>query len=192
MKFDVWVSLVRGKLAALFKQMKIAELSYRNALAADPSCLQAANNLGLIYGQRGDSTLAMGYFEQVLRIDPNNITALYNVAYIQHHSGKPALAKATFKKLLNVESKLDIAWFGLAMIYAEENRHDLAREALEKAVDAAPENPHVWYALGMANHVLDEKQNVKTIIAKLRRFNPRIAMLLERDTAVKKQSSPAH
>lgn len=71
--------LVTGE--QLFAAGNIAEATacFQSVLQRDPSNAQAANNLGVIAYQRGDSLEALDYFSRALRIDPDYPEPSHNI-----------------------------------------------------------------------------------------------------------------
>ena len=65
-----------------------AIVSFRKAIAFDPTFVDAYYNLGSIYEYLGDKTSAVGAFQELLRNNPNDEEAAYRISSIYYKSGE--------------------------------------------------------------------------------------------------------
>ena len=73
---------------------------YTYILAENPDYTVANTNLGFIYMQEGNSTMAYNYLRRALELDPDSEQALINIAVWYHNEHLPDKAKSSLQHLL--------------------------------------------------------------------------------------------
>jgi Flp pilus assembly protein TadD len=89
---------------ALYMQNDLAqaETKLRRALAVDPQCQSARNNLGLVLGELGRLDESLAEF----RLAVGEADAHTNLAYVQALRGDVEGAKASYHHALNIDAKI--------------------------------------------------------------------------------------
>ncbi|MGR9054285.1 MAG: tetratricopeptide repeat protein, partial [Gammaproteobacteria bacterium] len=72
-------------------------------LLRDPSSLQAANNLALIYREQGKIEKAASLLEPFFADNPENTTLCFNLGLIYEHMGCVEQAKSLFRLVVERE-----------------------------------------------------------------------------------------
>ena len=183
MNFDCWRHLKLAHFWQLLRRGDRAAAALEAALSCDPTCVQAAGELGHFYGSRGDYIRAAGYLERALALAPADPDTHFNLGFVRERSGHHEDAIGHFREAVRLRPSIDRAWYGMGLSLAALGRHGEAADALEEAARLQPMNPHAWYALGMAYHTLGRGDKVRATIERLRSFDPKMTAQLEQDAS---------
>jgi len=85
-------------------QLEEAEDLYQQALALDPDCPEALNNLGALYFDRSRFDEARDYFESAIDLDPDIPTFHFNLAAALFHDRKYAASQQAFRAAVFLDS----------------------------------------------------------------------------------------
>jgi protein O-GlcNAc transferase len=99
---------------------------------------------------KGDTVLALSYFEQAVRAKPGRPAGYLRAAKLLRDLGRLDEAEAKFRAALAVAPENAAAMIGLAHIAREKNDDDSALMHLQNAQKAEPDNPKVLMPLGNA------------------------------------------
>ena len=80
--------------------------------------------------------------------------------------------------------ELDRAWYGLGLVLIRLQRFDEALVALKKNTQLQPMSPYGWYQLARVHVDRHEPEEALRIIRHLKRFEPKVAAQLERETGI--------
>jgi tetratricopeptide (TPR) repeat protein len=83
-----------------------------------------------------------------------------------------------------ISTRLDRAWYGLALCLIRLRRFDDAVVALRKNTELQPMSPYGWYQLARVHVDRQEPEEAAKIIRHLRKFEPKVAAQLERETGL--------
>jgi Flp pilus assembly protein TadD len=126
-----------------------AALLYERALAMDPKNLEAALQLGTIYGQIGATRQSMEFFRQALTLDPKNVTALRGLANGQLQLGDPDAAISTLQKAAAIQPDWRIQ-NSLGVAYDMKGDYQAAQAAYRSGLTMAPGNLQLSSNLGLS------------------------------------------
>ena len=91
----------------------------------------------------------------------------------------------TFRMLrVNDLSSPHAAWYGLALCLIRLRRFDDAVVALRKNTELQPMSPYGWYQLARVQMDRQQPDEALKIIRHLRKFEPKVADQLERETGL--------
>ena len=80
--------------------------------------------------------------------------------------------------------ELDRAWYGLGLVLIRLHRFDEAVTALKQNTKLQPMSPYGWYQLARVHVDRHEPDEARKIISHLKRFEPKVAAQLERETGI--------
>ena len=90
--------------------------AYKALLDADPENSALYNNMGVIYGELGDTDKALEAFNTAIEIDSNNADAFNNVGVILHKPGRLEDAENAFRKALELNPDNSISFDNLRKV----------------------------------------------------------------------------
>ena len=142
-----------GQIAELHKKggrIDKAEQTYREAIALDPRCYEAHNNLGNILKDTGRLPEAMRHFVLAFQINPKDAVVAFNIAVglsAQHHFGEAA---SLFREAIALRPSYADAHFGLAFALTQLADHDASDRHYMEALKIDPLHYEARVNLGLA------------------------------------------
>ncbi|MCL4185785.1 MAG: tetratricopeptide repeat protein [Burkholderiaceae bacterium] len=133
---------------------------------------------------RGDRQGAIAVLEQSIEIDPSKAHAWFNLGFLQQELDDHDAALHAFDRALALDEKLDRAWYGKALSLIRRDRVEDGVAALKKVIELQPFSPYGYYQLAHAYRRLGQTERIVATIRKLAKFEPKIALQLERETGV--------
>jgi predicted Zn-dependent protease len=134
-----------------------------------------------VQAQLGRRPEAITGLQQLTAAHPQNAAAWFNLAYLLQQDGRHDEAGFAFERAVAIDSRMDQAWYGLALVLIQQQRFREAAQALERNTALQPLSPYGWYRLAQVNFSLGDMDKARTVIAPLRRFEPRVAAQLEHE-----------
>jgi tetratricopeptide (TPR) repeat protein len=119
------------------------------AVKADPKCIEALNNLGVVYLRTQDLASAKSQFEHVLDIDPHFAPSLNNLAQVYSLQGDNDAAVSFYKEaLVYARENLWEVHTNLANVLRDKNAFLQAADHYKKAIALNPRyaNAHCGYS----------------------------------------------
>jgi tetratricopeptide (TPR) repeat protein len=110
--------------------------------------------------------------------------AWFNLGYVLQQAGRHDEAGPAFRSALVLDSSLDRAWYGLSLVLIHQRQFLESVQALKRNTALQPMSPYGWYRLAQVWLALGQPEKARTIIAHLRRFEPRVAAQLERENGL--------
>lgn len=136
-------------------ELKAAEKTFIQAIALNPSLVEAYNKLGLIYLRNAQFGKAESIFRKLIlavTAEPTYFSNLGMALYSQQQFGE---AKIYYKRAIELDETRAGRFFSLGQIYKELGEVDSALEHLQKAVQMEPRNPD--YMLSLAQFYLERQ-----------------------------------
>src|SRR4051812_283266 len=171
LKTQALLLLAAGKRAAALP--KFAQML--RLRPADPYALASR---GHVEAQLHLTQEAIGSLRQLTTAWPQQAAGWFNLGYVLQHAGRHDEAGHAFERAVALDSRLDQACYGLAMVRIHQQRWQEAVQALECNTALQPLGPYGWYRLAQVWLALGEIGKARTVIAHLRRFEPRVAAQL--------------
>jgi Tfp pilus assembly protein PilF len=179
----------RASMLVEQKKWREAEQIYLKELARKPGA-RVLNDLGVLYLKKGDTGLALGYFNRAMAADPADTSALFNRALALSRSGQTSRALESYRELLARQPAHFEAQYNLGILLNNRGDHASGATELEKAVQLAggSRKAHALYTLGMTRRKLGQTDlAAKALDAAIRIApgdpEPRVALAaLEPDT----------
>ncbi len=178
--------LLRWKAKAfLFLGMrtKAAEV-FHEMLARSPDHVHAINSLGFDALTTGHPAQAFTYFEKSLALAPETSNVHFNYAFTCEILGHLEDAEREFRAAIAIEEKMDRAWYGLGLVLIRQKRFDEALVALKRNTVLQPMSPFAWYQMARVYMLLEQPEEARGVIRKLKGFEPKVAAQLERETGL--------
>jgi tetratricopeptide (TPR) repeat protein len=113
----------------------------------------------------------------------------FNLGFLQEEKGQYESACLSFTKAIELRPDIDRAWYGLGLVLIRLQRFDEAITALKQNTKLQPMSPYGWYQLARVHMDRQEPDEARKIIRHLKRFEPKVAAQLERETGI--SASPA-
>ncbi|MGE0287586.1 MAG: tetratricopeptide repeat protein [Bradyrhizobium sp.] len=130
-------------------QTRKAEEAYREAIARDPSCVEAVNNLGQILQERGRISEATAQFIRARELRPDDVRIAINLARAFAAQNRFHDAAALFRQAVSLDPRFAEARFGLALALSDLGEHAQAEPYYRQALQIDPTNPTVRIYLGL-------------------------------------------
>jgi len=115
---------------------------------------------------------------------PQEAAGWFNLGFVLQQGGRHDEAGAAFRSALECDARLDRAWYGLALVLMQQRQFQQALEALKQTTALQPLGPHGWYRMVQVRQALGQPEEARLLIEHLRRFEPRVAAQLERETGL--------
>lgn len=107
------------------------------SLKANPSYVEALNNLGVVFIKMRDFPAALEILPRVTQLAPGFGAAWLNLGIAQRGGKRFTAAETSWKEVLRVAPRMSEAWFNLGILYLENDMPGLALDVrLSQAVDA--------------------------------------------------------
>jgi tetratricopeptide (TPR) repeat protein len=177
----------RGKAMALlvFNQRAAAERVFDTMLQRWPNDAYATASRVHVRMQRGDKTGAMADAQALVQHHPKRSAAdWFNLAFMLEQADRLDESEAHFRQALAMDPKLDRAWYGLGLTLIRMKRFDEAVAALKRNTELQPMSPYGWYQLARVHVDRQKPEEARKIITHLKRFEPKVAEQLERETGL--------
>lgn len=113
--------------------LRLKSRKYRDRFTADNTDVDAAMQIGIIYGKAGETFDALNVFEKVLEIEPGHSAALNNVGNIHLLEKRYEEAVLAYEKAVTIEPDDALLWVNLARCYVFMDNKEKARESFGKA-----------------------------------------------------------
>jgi predicted Zn-dependent protease len=137
-----------------------------------------------LLAELGDKTGAQQALQQLVAAQPTQPAGWFNLGYLSEEMGQLEQAEAAFRRATELDPTLDRAWYGLALSLIRQRRFDDAVTALRKNTELQPMSPYGWYQLARVHVDRQEPDEAAKIIRHLRKFEPKVAAQLERETGL--------
>jgi tetratricopeptide (TPR) repeat protein len=139
---------------------------------------------GHLLAQMGRKRPAEEAYRQLVAAHPDNARHWFNFGFLLEQLDQYEEAEAAFRRATELSPKLDRAWYGLGLVLIRLQRFDEALAALKKNTQLQPMSPYGWYQLARVHVDRHEPDEALRIIRHLKRFEPKVAAQLERETGI--------
>jgi len=134
--------------------LKQGEQLLIQALALDPSNVDAYHKLGLLYLHQGQFSKAEQMYHKLVMSAKNDPVYFSNLAVAMYQQKNLAGAKTHYKKSIELDASRPGRFFSLAQVLKEMGEMQDALEHFKKAVDMDPKN--LDYLLTLAQVYIDQ------------------------------------
>jgi hypothetical protein len=126
----------------MLPQVVEALAKYRNALAADPTDVEANVGMGNLMFDSGKWDKAVEYYSVALKKDPKNADVAVDRAIAYHSLGQDTQALAELKKITREHPDHKNGWLNLGVVAGSMGDNKANIEAWEKYLKLEPSGPH--------------------------------------------------
>lgn len=137
-----------------------------------PSSPNTHNNLGDVYGRRGDKEAALKSFQTAITLKPNYADAYHNLANTHHELGQDDKALENYHKAIEFNPNLWQSYQNIAAIYFNHKEFDKSLEYIQKAIAINPSNVQLRINLGVIYLVSENKEQAKEVFSNILRVDP--------------------
>ncbi|MDP3948094.1 MAG: tetratricopeptide repeat protein [bacterium] len=137
-----------------------------------PSSPNTHNNLGDVYGRRGDKQAALREFQIAIRLKPNYGDAYHNLANTYMELNQPDKALESYQNALKFNPNLWQSYQNIAAIYFNQKNYDLAIQNMQKAISVNPKNLNLRVNLGVVYLMAGQKDKAKEIFTAVLSIDP--------------------
>ncbi len=181
---NVWFYRQMALWAGLLRRHSIELEYWERVCALRPRDTAALAAVATRRAARGDREGAIAVLEQSLDVDPTKAHTWFNLGFLQQELDDHDAALKAFERALALDEKLDRAWYGKALSLIKRDRVEEGIAALKKVVELQPFSPYGYYQLAHAYRRLGQTERIVATIRRLSKFEPKVALQLERETGV--------
>jgi tetratricopeptide (TPR) repeat protein len=174
----------RAVALLVFGRAEAALALYETMLAEFPGDGYALASKAHLQIQLRRRAAALDTMEQLLKAAPDQGAHWFNYGFMLEEAGDYPGAETAFRRATELSPKLDRAWYGLGLVLIRLQRFDEAVVALKKNTQLQPMSPYGWYQLARVHVDRHEPDEALRIIRHLKRFEPKVAAQLERETGI--------
>lgn len=158
---------------------------FRAMLAEFPGDAYALASVAHLQAQAGATRDALATMEQLLgQVQDQDGGHWFNYGFLLEADERYEDAEAAFRRAVELRPALDRAWYGLGLVLIRLGRLDEAADALRRNTQLQPMSPFGWYQLARVHVDRQEPDEAVRIIRHLRKFEPKVAAQLERETGL--------
>jgi Tfp pilus assembly protein PilF len=141
-----------------------SETLFRHSITVNPANYVAWCNLGVAFGNRGETDKAEGYFATALKLNPDYARALNDLGVVLLHRSQVEDAAALVQKAVQLEPHDASAWFNLGQICMAQGKPDQAVTNFQTALRLQPDS-------------VEASKNLASVLIRLGRMDEAVACL---------------
>lgn len=184
-RLEFWRYRMRAIVALLFGRRQAALHVFDRMLARWPDDAYALASRAHVLAQLGRHDEALVDARALVRAHPQRSAGdWFNLAFLLEATSRLDEAEPAFRRAVELDPKLDRAWYGLGLVLIRQHRYDDAVAALKRNTELQPMSPYGWYQLARAQIDRQQPEEARKIIRHLRKFEPKVAAQLERETGL--------
>ena len=171
--------------ALLFGRRDAALACLDRMLSRSPSDAYVLASRAHVLAQQGRNEEALSDARALVQAHPQRSAGdWFNLAYLLEATSRTDEAESAFRRALALDPKLDRAWYGLGLVLIRQQRFDDAVAALKRNTELQPMSPYGWYQLARVQLDRQQPDEARKIIRHLKKFEPKVAAQLERETGL--------
>ena len=180
-----WLGLKWRAMALLVLGRREAALqAFREMQGEFPHDAYPLASIAHLQAQLGDRSGAIAMQQRLLAVAPDDGGHWFNFGYLLEADERWEEAEQAFRKATALRPELDRAWYGLGLVLIRLKRYDEAVAALKRNTQLQPMSPYGWYQLARVHVDRHDPDEALRIIRHLKRFEPKVAAQLERETGI--------
>ncbi|MFW5729901.1 MAG: tetratricopeptide repeat protein, partial [Spirochaetota bacterium] len=158
---DARTHVLLGSIRTAQGRMGDAESAFRRALGLERRNVEALNNLGVLYRQKGDLTRATKALEYAARLRPDRADIHYNMGNVHKVAGNEDRARESYERAVAADPDFAQAHNNLGTLYQQIGDHESARNALLRGLKNDPNHPSLRYNLGVSYEALGDLEQAE-------------------------------
>lgn len=143
-----------------------------------PSSPNTHNNLGDVYGRRGDLSAAETEFKKAIELKPDYADAYHNLGNTYKDKGEIDLALASYQNAVELNPNLWQSYQNIAGIYFASGDYERAKTSIEKALAINPNSAQLNFGLGAIYYKLNQPEIGGTYFTKALNLDPNIDVVI--------------
>jgi tetratricopeptide (TPR) repeat protein len=179
-----WLRL-QSRVLLVFGQRRAALARFEDLLAMAPHDRHALASRAHVLAELGDSAAAIAAQRAVVDAHADDAAAWFNLGFMLEEAGQLEQAETALRHAVALQPTLDRAWYGLGLVLIRLGRLEEALPPLRKNTELQPMSPYGWYQLARVHAERERPEEAAKIIRHLRRFEPKVAAQLERETGLR-------
>jgi protein O-mannosyl-transferase len=155
-------------IAALITRTVLRNIDWKNednlwiaTAKLSPSSPNTHNNMGDVYGRRGDLASALKEFSRAIALNPNFAEAYHNLASTYRVMGKLKEAEEAYKRAITLRPAIWQSYQDLTTIYFQTGDYAAAKASAIQAIKFNPQNPRLHFNLFTVFLKLGEREQAK-------------------------------
>jgi tetratricopeptide (TPR) repeat protein len=184
-RFEYFWLKWRAIISLVFGRRTLALTCFDELLRLRPSDAYALASRAHVLAQAGRQEEALSDMRALVTAHPQRSAGdWFNLAFLLEATNRVEEAEAAFRGALDLDPKLDRAWYGLGLALIRQQRFDEAVAALKRNTELQPMSPYGWYQLARVQIDRQHPEEARKIIRHLKKFEPKVAAQLERETGL--------
>jgi len=184
-RLDYWGMKCFAIGALVLGRRDAARDCFDRMLARWPTDAYALSSRAHVLAQQGRTEQALADARVLVRAHPQRSAGdWFNLAFLLEATAQIDEAEKSFRRALELDPKLDRAWYGLGLVLIRQRRFDEAVAALKRNTELQPMSPYGWYQLARVQLDRQQPDEARKIIRHLKKFEPKVAAQLERETGL--------
>lgn len=180
-----WALRLRAIAALVLARRRSALQCFDEMVRRWPTDAYALASRAHARAQAGQKEEALADARSLVAAHPQRAAGdWFNLAYLLEATDRLPEAEAAFRRAIELDPKLDRAWYGLGLALIRQQRLDDAVAALKRNTELQPMSPYGWYQLARVQIDLQHPEEARKIIRHLKKFEPKVAAQLERETGL--------
>jgi len=106
-------------------------------------------NLGIAYGQQGNTEKEIECYRKSIDIKPDKDSAWYNLGIAYGQQGNTEKEIECYRKSIDIKPDNDSVWLNLGIVYGQQGNTEKAIEYIQKSIDIKPDKDSAWCNLGI-------------------------------------------
>jgi tetratricopeptide (TPR) repeat protein len=180
-----WLELEKVGWLLAFRMRRKAIDALEALRVRYPQDSSICQRLGYLLAQDGRAAEALSFLQQAAQLAPSDAAAHYNLGFIQQEQGMHEAAIASFDAVLAIKPEHDLALYGKALSLISTQRQTEAIPLLKQVIKLQPMSPYAYYQLARVYHEQGKTEKLARIVGELRKFEPKVADQLERETGIR-------
>jgi tetratricopeptide (TPR) repeat protein len=168
------VQLQQAYAAHQAGNLKQAERIYRKVLDISPGDPGANHGLALVFKDRGELDVALGFFVEAINRDPFNDSILINAGAALAQSKRFSEARRAFESVLTRNPNSVPALRGLATLALNQGDGDRAAQLIGRAFQCAPLDPMVHYDFGAIAYAIGDIRVAMVAFERALQLDPKL------------------
>lgn len=145
---------------------------YSSDILYSPESFDLNTNLGVEYGNKGETQTAIAYTTRSVEHAPYNFVNFNNLGVLYAKKNDFEKSEYYFKKSLAESENYYPAYYNFAYSYVDSKNYKEARLLLERALRKFPESSELWVLLGEVEYRLDNKKGALKAVKQAHLINP--------------------
>ena len=134
---------------------------YTQAIQGNPDLVEAYNNLGLVYQNKGDHKEAIKNFDRAIDLDPNDNVVYSNRGLVYLDKGDYEEAIKNFDRAINLNPNSDITYYNRGLACTKKGNYEVAIVNYTQAIQLNPDLAQAYNNRGEALLHMEEWEKAK-------------------------------